>query len=50
MNLEQWLDEFVKNNPELTRADGEQFLKELRELYAAKGVKPPPRYREPEES
>jgi hypothetical protein len=44
MNVEQWLDEFVKNNPEMTRKEGEQFLKELLEMYATKGIKPPPRY------
>ena len=45
MNKEQWLDECVKNNPEMTRAECEEFLKNLLELYATKGVKPPPRYR-----
>lgn len=44
MNMDQWLDQFVKDNPEMTRADGEAFLKELLEMYAAKRVKPPPRY------
>lgn len=45
MNREQWLDQCQKDNPEMPRAECEEFLKNLLELYAAKKIKPPPRYR-----